>query len=291
MTTPPRASQALTGLRLLGAPLPALLLLGCGALTFATAGPEPGPSSAPPIDMDRLLFVDCLLQGQIRKNGGRMTYIGPRRRIRTTVDDCDIRRGEYVASDPSDYAAALKVWLPEAERGEEQAEIYVGEIYEKGPGTAPDYARAAEWYEKASKSKQQSKQGMSHLAYLYEQGLGVARDTVRALNASTCPVLLYSRNPALGAASVLRPRRSIGFGDENVTVWKNVKPTRMVEADREGLDRKAGRGRGARALRPTLRWGDIDGGDDRFRRLGQRGIWPKRCLLRQFGAVPTGGRG
>ena len=32
-----------------------------------------------------------------------------------------------------------------------------------------------------------------------------------------------------------------------------------MKTSREGLDRKAGRGRGARALRPTLRWGDIEG--------------------------------
>jgi len=51
-----------------------------------------------------------------------------------------------------------------------------------------------------------------------------------------------------------------------------------------------GSNHGARALRPTLRWGDIDGGDDSFSRLGQRGIWSKRCLLRQFGVIPAGGQ-
>src|SRR6202040_2891426 len=134
------------------------------------------------------------------------------------------------------------------------------------------------------------KKNRSHLRDTVAVGVAQQGDTVGALNAGTCPVLLYSRNPTLDTAFVLRPRRSIGFGDENVTVWKNVKPTRMVEADREGLDRKAGRGRGARALRPTLRWGDIDGGDDCFSRLGQRGIWAKRCLLRKLALSPQAAR-
>src|ERR1700686_3400408 len=95
------------------------------------------------------------------------------------------------------------------------------------------------------------KKNRSRLRDTVAVGVAQQGDTVGALNASTCPVLLYSRNPTLDTAFVLRPRRSIGFGDENVTVWKNVKPTRMVEADREGLDRKAGRRRGARALRPV----------------------------------------
>jgi hypothetical protein len=88
------------------------------------------------------------------------------------------------------------------------------------------------------------KKNRSHFRDTVAVAVAQQGDTVGALNASTCPVLLFSRNPALDAAFILRPRRSIGFGDENVTVWKNVKPKRMVEADREGLDRKAGRGRG-----------------------------------------------
>jgi predicted nucleic acid-binding Zn-ribbon protein len=173
----PRSSHADIRLQLRRTAL--AVVTGAAGLTFATAAPEPS-SPASMISMDRLTFVDCLLPGQTRRLGGHMQYLGPRHAVRTTVDDCEIRGGEYVAYDRANYATALKVWLPEAERGEEQAQIYVGEIYEKGLGTDPDYARAAEWYEKAVQRK--SKQGMSHLAYLYEQGLGVAKDPVRALN-------------------------------------------------------------------------------------------------------------
>ena len=92
---------------------------------------------------DELLIVDCLLPGQIRKLGQRITYLTARQAIKTSAQDCEIRGGEYVAYDRANYATALKVWLPLAEGGDPQAQTYVGEIYEKGLGTSPDYAQAA----------------------------------------------------------------------------------------------------------------------------------------------------
>ncbi|HEY8508482.1 MAG TPA: caspase family protein, partial [Steroidobacteraceae bacterium] len=78
------------------------------------------------------------------------------------------------------YATALQVWLPQANAGDAQAQTYVGEIYEKGLGLPPDYARAAEWYRKAA--DQGYSRALSNLAYLYEKGLGVPQDAVMALN-------------------------------------------------------------------------------------------------------------
>jgi len=121
-----------------------------------------------------------MLPGVLRKLGGQMMYQGPRRPVRATVEDCEIRGGEYVAYDRADPATALKIWLSRAESGDGDAQVYVGELYEKGPGSDPDYARAAEWYEKAARAG--SAQGKNHLAYLYEQGLGVQRDAARAVN-------------------------------------------------------------------------------------------------------------
>ena len=56
----------------------------------------------------------------------------------------------------------------------------VGEIYEKGLGTAPDYARAASWYRKAA--DQGHARAQFNLGTLYEQGLGVEKDALTALN-------------------------------------------------------------------------------------------------------------
>jgi predicted nucleic acid-binding Zn-ribbon protein len=140
------------------------------------------PTASPgvPISPDRLLVVDCLLPAKVRQLGGAMTYLGPRQAVKTTASECEIRGGEYVAYDRANFATSLQVWKPQAERGDAQAQVYVGEIYEKGLGTAPDYQQAAFWYQKAAD------QGFAHaladLAYLYEQGLGVEKDPVKALN-------------------------------------------------------------------------------------------------------------
>jgi hypothetical protein len=132
------------------------------------------------VDPDKLIIVDCLLPGLVIKQGSRMTYMGPPRPQRLPAGDCEIRGGQYVAYDRANYSTALKVWLTQANSGDAQAQVYVGEIYEKGMGIPPDYAESAVWYDKAA--KQGNVQGLNHSAYLYEQGLGVPKDPVRALN-------------------------------------------------------------------------------------------------------------
>ncbi|MBS0569155.1 MAG: caspase family protein [Proteobacteria bacterium] len=127
-----------------------------------------------------LLIVDCLLPGQVRKLGRSATYMSARRPIRTTQADCEIRGGEFVSYDRANYQTALKVWMGQAESGDAEAQNYVGEIYLKGLGTEPDYAKAREWFEKAA--AQGDKRARINLGYLYEQGLGVPRDIARALN-------------------------------------------------------------------------------------------------------------
>jgi predicted nucleic acid-binding Zn-ribbon protein len=145
----------------------------------ATAG-SAQQTGAIPQDPSRLLVVDCLLPGQVRKLGGQMTYMSPRRPVKTVAVDCEIRGGEYTAYDRANYATSLAVWMPQAEGGDPQAQVYVGEIFEKGLGRAPDPVAAAAWYEKAAAQK--FARGQMNLAYLYEQGLGVPKDPLKALN-------------------------------------------------------------------------------------------------------------
>ena len=80
----------------------------------------------------------------------------------------------------ANYQTALKVWLGQAEEGNVDAQNYVGEIYLKGLGTEPDYAKAAQWFEKSA--AQGSRRARINLGYLYEQGLGVPQDISKALN-------------------------------------------------------------------------------------------------------------
>jgi hypothetical protein len=155
----------------------ALLVVGVGCST--TGKPEKSAVGAV-TDADDLLVIDCLLPGQVRKLGTSLSYMAPRRPVRTTASDCEIRGGEYVAYDRANYATALKIWLPLAQQGDAQAQNYVGEIYEKGLGLEADYALAAEWFRKAA--EQGYSRAQINLGYLYESGLGVPRDVVTAMN-------------------------------------------------------------------------------------------------------------
>lgn len=128
---------------------------------------------------DEFLIVDCLLPGQIRRLGRMSTYVTARRAIKTSVRDCQIRGGEYVAEDRGSYAHALKIWLPMAKSGDPQAQLYLGEIFEKGLGLEPNYQTAAQWYRRAA--EQGFAPAQINLGNLYEKGLGVPRDPKLAL--------------------------------------------------------------------------------------------------------------
>jgi len=130
-------------------------------------------------DVAELHVVDCLLPGQVRRLGNR-TYLTPRRPTKTTAADCRIRGGEYVAYDRADYRSALNVWMAAAEAGDAEAQVNVGEIFERGLGDEPNYEAAKIWYEKAA--AQGNTRAQFNLGTLFEQGLGVPQDRVTALN-------------------------------------------------------------------------------------------------------------
>lgn len=154
-----------------------LFLSGCassGSSQSATAA-----ASNPAARVAGLQIVDCLLPGMVRKLGTGQ-YLTPRRPIRTTATECNIRGGEYTAYDRADYKSALLVWMPSAKSGDPEAQANVGEILERGLGGEPNYELAAFWYEKAA--KQDNTRAMFNLGTLYEQGLGVEKDRLTALN-------------------------------------------------------------------------------------------------------------
>lgn len=154
------------------------VLLLAAATTFVLCGNV--ALCGVPMDPDRVLIVDCLLPGEVRQLGLRATFVTPRKPVKSTADECAIRGGEYVKFARANFSTAMQVWKESAGKGDAQAQVYVGEIYEKGLGLPPDYAQAAIWYQKAA--DQGYARGLSNLAYLYEQGLGVPKDPVKALN-------------------------------------------------------------------------------------------------------------
>jgi len=169
--------------RYIAALIAILLATGCGSAPPTTSGAPPSPAarpdvSGPPSKADEFLIVDCLLPAQVRKLGSQLIYQAPRRPIKTSARDCEIRGGEYTAYDRADYRTALKVWMAQADQGDAAAQTYVGEIYEKGLGVAPDYQAAAQWYRRAADAG--FPRAAINLGYLYEHGLGVPRDPAQA---------------------------------------------------------------------------------------------------------------
>ena len=123
--------------------------------------------------------VVCLLPGRVRKVGGIMTYLERRKPAEMPASKCEIRGGEYTLYDRANYVNALAVWRQAADEGDATAQIYVGEIYEKGWVGEPDYATAAQWYAKAA--AQNDRRAQRRLAYFYENGLGVEKNQEQAL--------------------------------------------------------------------------------------------------------------
>jgi uncharacterized caspase-like protein len=154
------------------------LLIGCnpGMTPYEQSALQSAKTGRP----EDFLIVDCLLPGQIRQLGQAVTYVTRRQAVKTSTRDCEIRGGEYVALDRANYASALKVWLPLAEQGDLNAQTYVGEIFEKGLGAAPDYNAAVVWYRRAAEKG--FSRAAINLGVLFEQGLGVPKDPKQALS-------------------------------------------------------------------------------------------------------------
>ena len=45
-----------------------------------------------------------------------------------------------------DYATAYRLFLPQAEQGDPQAQMHIGWMYEQGRGVPQDYGKAYSWY-------------------------------------------------------------------------------------------------------------------------------------------------
>jgi hypothetical protein len=176
-----------------------LLIIGCGAPAVKTV--EKGQ-----ITPDQLYIVDCLLPPQVRQLGQNYTYLAPRKPIRTSARDCAVRGGEYVAYDKANFSSVAKMWLPEAEGGNPKAQSYMGELYEKGINGTPDYKSAALWYKKAV--DQGYTPAMLNLGNLYEQGLGVAKNSTKAINLYRLASGVKDSNLEIVTEQDLRDRRT-----------------------------------------------------------------------------------
>ena len=202
------------------------LAIGVGALVVVSGAPMARSNNTEKEERSRIaaanledaIVVDCQLPGKLQKLGGMRTYLTPGRLVRLSAVDCRARGGEYTIGDLASGTLSIQRWLPLAESGEAEAQYYVARIYANGMGgIAIDHSRAAEWYQRAA--KQNYSAAIQELGYLYEQGLGVTKDPVLALNLQ---------------------RKAAGLGDELDYAWKitaaEEEGARQVAALSEQLD-------------------------------------------------------
>ena len=96
---------------------------------------------------------------------------------RAGTDDDAFRQG-LSAFNTGDYASALKVWRPLAERGEPRSEAGIGFMYHRGLGVRVDDREAAVWLLRAAEQGQA--EGQLMLGMLFYYGRGVPQSYVRA---------------------------------------------------------------------------------------------------------------
>ena len=77
-----------------------------------------------------------------------------------------------------DYGTAFRVWRPLAERGDANAQVLLGILYEEGLFGPQDSVQAVPWFEKAA--AQGNTNAQVRLGELYEAGKGVPQDIVQA---------------------------------------------------------------------------------------------------------------
>jgi TPR repeat protein len=78
------------------------------------------------------------------------------------------------AYDKGDYATALQLYRPLADKGDARAQNRLGVMYNIGQGVLEDYATAMVWYRKAA--EQGNANAQFNLGSMYRHGDGVPRD-------------------------------------------------------------------------------------------------------------------
>src|SRR6516164_6645719 len=78
-----------------------------------------------------------------------------------------------------DFATALRLFQPLAERGDASAQCNIGVMYEQGRGVAQNYREAMRWFRLAAVQGNSSAQ--SNLGVMYHKGQGIAQDYGEAM--------------------------------------------------------------------------------------------------------------
>ena len=89
------------------------------------------------------------------------------------ADPADLDAGGQ-AFNRGNYAAAIREWMPLAEKGHIQAQYLLGQMYDDGKGVPEDDAVAVKWYRKAA--EQGHPKAQFYLGLMYDRGQGIPFD-------------------------------------------------------------------------------------------------------------------
>jgi uncharacterized protein len=103
-----------------------------------------------------------------------------------------------------DYAAAVRILAPIAQRGNPQAQAIMGRLYVIGRGVPQNYTQAAIWYRRAA--EQGNPWAQYELGLLYDKGFGVPEDVVEA---EKWLILATARSPKGAADDAERIRDAL----------------------------------------------------------------------------------
>lgn len=222
------------------------LISSCSLDSASTRSSLEAPQSAvSTASAEDFFIVDCLLPSRRMRLGLKATYLARPQLIQTTRLDCGIRGGRQLEYDRSNYKTSRAYWQSLADQGNKEAQNYLGEIYERGLGTEPDYEKAAKWYRRAA--DQGFAPAQINLGKLYELGLGVPVDKKKAIywyrKASGLPDLQLSTNPTPPKElkdSISPKLKKLDFGRYHALIignnnYKNLERLETAQADAEAV--------------------------------------------------------
>src|SRR5438874_5125810 len=108
---------------------------------------------------------------------------------RAATEEDEFRLG-LSAFNTADYATALNIWRPLAEKGEPRSQAGLGFMYHRGMGVRADDREAAIWLLRAAEHGQA--EGQLMLGILFYYGQGVMQSHVRAY--AWCELALINGN-------------------------------------------------------------------------------------------------
>jgi len=94
------------------------------------------------------------------------------------VSACGKETDPKIAFDKGDYETAFSLWLPLAEKGDADAQNYLGIIYYLDMGVSRDYKKALQWYERAAKAGHADAQ--RNYGDMINFGRGIQKDNYQA---------------------------------------------------------------------------------------------------------------